>query len=48
MGDNSKLTSYFLLWNWLEGKTERKSDSVVLYDLEYNEIQRWNFFRASL
>ena len=42
--DNDELLKWFR--NWLEGKTERKSGSVVLYDLEYNEIQRWNFFRA--
>lgn len=42
--DNEELLKWFR--DWLEGKTERKSGSVVLYDPEYKEIQRWNFFRA--
>nr|MBP3281003.1 phage tail protein [Treponema sp.] len=39
-----------VLWKWYkqtnEGKVERKSGSVVLCNLQGEEVKRWNFFRA--
>jgi phage tail-like protein len=40
------------LFNWfketvLEGRNfERKNGSIILKDMENNEVKRWNFFRA--
>lgn len=39
-----------VLFKWYkqctEGKIERKTGSVVLYDLAENEIRRWDFYNA--
>ncbi len=38
------------LWDWyrdvVQGKIERKNVSIVLYDLEGNEVMRWAFIDA--
>ena len=38
------------LWKWYkktaEGNVERQSGSIVLCNLQGEEIKRWNFFRA--
>nr|MBP3283488.1 phage tail protein [Treponema sp.] len=47
--ENGIVDSY-VLWKWYkktaEGNVERQSGSIVLCNLQGEEIKRWNFFRA--
>jgi len=46
ISDNNSLYNWFKETVLENRKMERKNGSVILKDMQNNEIKRWNFFRA--
>jgi len=46
IGKNNELYNWYKRTVLEDRKIERKNGSIVLKDLENNEVKRWNFFRA--
>jgi len=46
INDNNELYNWYKQTLLEDRKIERKNGSIVLKDIENNEIKRWNFFRA--
>jgi phage tail-like protein len=46
IGKNNELYNWYKRTVLEDRKIERKNGSIVLKDMENNEVKRWNFFRA--